>query len=810
MRTVYLLYLLIISFLVSSCTSETKKGELIDYIPEGALVVLRINHFENFKSDIKNNGLLSKFSTTNPYSYFSEDALLLHNLHPDSKSLLAINTLNDSVTAYTFISRETEGMFVADSIQDLKVETLAYDDISLQRVTSANQIAFFATKDSVFIASSSQKVLQDILKGNTEKDETLKKAFDLKKEGEVSVLLKSNHVPLSDSTAINFSSWTVLDATIVPDAIRATGVSMASDTISQFIDVFKGQNPQQSGLANIIPTDAKSVVSFTFSDWEKIRSSFEQFNGASETARLDLESISEIGNISLKEGNAIVLRSIDPMLTQEWVNRYLTERTSFRETTIYDFEKPGIFKTIFSPLITSETPVTFQLDNFFVFTTSEEIANQMIIAYKNNDCIHKTSYYNEATVNLSSGYSLQIYKMKGEISKGIASFFNSTTKEEIASVSLPDYPLGILQFTYDRDFAHINIYAGEASSEKQISGTVSEKATIQLEHEILGEPIFFSNHRTNEKDIIVQDVTNSLHLYTASGKKLWTKKLESPILGTVQEIDLLRNGRKQIAFTTSNTFYVLDRNGKEVTPFPIKFKDKVTQPLAVFDYDNNRNYRFVITQGKEIYMYDSKGKSVSGFTFKKATSPIVATPQHIRMGNKDYIIVPEENGTLNILSRVGKSRVSVSEKFEFSNVPITNESNTFVVITKGFSKKSISQNGKVASQKLNVSSNYWFTTSGSLKVTLDDNLLRINGNLIELPFGIYTNPRIFIENSTSYISVTETQENKVFVYNKSGQLLEGFPVYGSTGARVENGTKKSQLLLLTTGSEKEIILYSIN
>lgn len=810
MRTVRLLYVLIITLFVSSCTSETKKGDLIDYIPEDATVIFKINHFENFKSDVKNNGLLSKFSTTKPYTFFSEDALLLHKLHPDSKSLLAINTLNDSVTAYTFISRETEGMFVSDSIQDLKVETLAYDDISLQRVTTANQTAFFATKDSVFIASSSQKILQDILKGTTEKDEALKKAFSIKKESEVSVLLKSNNLPISDSTTIHLASWTVLDATIVPDAIRATGVSMASDTIPQFIDVFKGQNPQQGALANVIPIDAESVVSFTFSDWEKLRSSFGTFNGASETARVDLESISEIGNISLKNGNAIVLRSIDPMLTQEWINRYLTERTSFRETTLYDFERPEIFKNIFSPLIASETPVTFQLDNFFVFTTSEEIANQMIIAYKNSDCIHTTSYYKESTTNLSSAYSFQVYKMKGEIANGIASFFSLKAKKEIASVSLPDYPLGILQFTYDRDFAHVNLYAREASYEKQISGTVSEKVNIQLEHEILGEPVFFSNHRTSEKDIIVQDVTNSLHLYSASGKKLWTKKLDNPVLGTVQEIDVLRNGKKQLTFATSTTFYVLDRNGNEVAPFPIKFKDQITQPLAVFDYDNNRNYRFIITQGREVYMYDSKGKTVNGFTFKKATSNIVATPQHIRMGNKDYIVIPEENGTLNILSRVGKSRVSVSEKFEFSNVPITNERNKFVVITEDRSKKSITQNGKVESQKLNVSSNYWFTTSGSLKVTFDDNLLRINGNLIELPFGIYKNPQIFIANSTSYISLTETQENKVYVYSKNGQLLEGFPVYGSTGAKIENGSKKPQLLILTTGSKKEIILYSVN
>ena len=50
--------------------------------------------------------------------------------------------------------------------------------------------------------------------------------------------------------------------------------------------------------------------------------------------------------------------------------------------------------------------------------------------------------------------------------------------------------------------------------------------------------------------------------------------------------------------------------GKNVDQFPLMFKDEITQPLAVFDYDKQRNYRFLITQNKNLLMYDSKGKAV--------------------------------------------------------------------------------------------------------------------------------------------------------------------------------------------------------
>ncbi len=87
-----------------------------------------------------------------------------------------------------------------------------------------------------------------------------------------------------------------------------------------------------------------------------------------------------------------------------------------------------------------------------------------------------------------------------------------------------------------------------------------------------------------------------------------------------------------------NVVYILDRNGKDVGPFPIKFNDEITQPLSVFDYDNKKNYRFFVVQGKETLMIDTKGKTVKGFKFNKANGNIVSQPKHFRIGTKDYIV----------------------------------------------------------------------------------------------------------------------------------------------------------------------------
>lgn len=208
-------------------------------------------------------------------------------------------------------------------------------------------------------------------------------------------------------------------------------------------------------------------------------------------------------------------------------------------------------------------------------------------------------------------------------------------------------------------------------------------------------------------------------------------------------------------------------------------------------------------------MYDSNGRIVKGFTFKKAKSKIVLPPEHFQLGNKDYIAIAEENGTLNLLSRRGKSRINVAKKFKFSDIPIAKEGSNFVVITGDNKKESISQNGEVTSLSLDVSANYSFSITGTTKVTLDDNLLRINGKLVELPFGIYTKPQLFYANRTTYISITETQENRLYVYDSAGSLIKGFPVFGTSAGSITESSKKGGLKIVVRGEKNEIIAYSL-
>ena len=808
-KTIPLLFLIVFI----SCGDTILKDQSLDlYIPENPSVVFKINNFDALKGDILNNSLTAAMDKTGPYKFLSKKALLLKYIKPTSESILSVNKIDDSSSAYTFITRENQDLFNLDSLPNKIVETLSYSNKSIQRITIDQEVAFIAIKDSVFIATSSEQLLQNILDDKVNKATDFRKIYNLNHSGDFTTILPADNISLNGNENIRFASYFGLDVVVLPDAINATGVALARDTIPQLLSVFNGQIPQQNDIANIIPVNTSGVISFTFNDAELLTKNLATYRGSPLEVNSTgiLASCNEVGQLTFKDGNAVVIKSIDPELTNVSLAPFISESSLFRDVTLFKFNKPEFFTNTFAPLISeSSANYIFQIDNFFVFTETEATAQEIISAFKSNNTLSKSSYFDASSSQLSNASSLLFYGLNGNLPQLVSAFFDEDSATGIDKVTLEDYPFSALQFSYDRDFAHINFVCNQASENKKTTGRVSEQFSVTLENQILTNPQLFSNHRTKGEDVVVQDMANHLYLISASGKILWKQKLDSPILGEIQEIDILRNGKKQLAFATEKIFYVLDRTGKPVAPFPIKFKDPITQPLAVFDYDKNRKYRFIIVQDKEVLMYDSDAKIVKGFTFTKAKSKIVLAPQHIRMSNKDYILIAEESGKLNILSRVGKSRVDVSKKFSFSEMPIAKEANNFVVITTDDIKHSISQSGKVSTTKLDVSEGYSFTISGSTKVTLNENLLRINGKLVELPFGIYTRPRIFTANKAVYISVTETQENKVYVYNKAGTLLFGLPVYGTSDAVIGNITSKNRLGIVVRGAENEILCYSI-
>lgn len=805
--------------LLVACTSdEHRVAHLLEFVPQNTFALVKTHSLKTLSTDIKNNDFLTKFSKADAYHFTSREIDFLEQLNPVSEVLLAFSTDKDSNSVVTLITRDHPNLFNLDSVPDKKVETLKTGTVSYQKVTIDERVVYTAVVDSVFVISPFEGNLQELLskqqqeKRNT--DATLEKIYATTSSEGTSVLLNCNaasgHLaslfPKLPPEMRKLANWVSADVTLQPDLLQLSGVALAQDSTQHWLNIFKHTLPRTNELASVTPISAAGFVSYTYDDFEVFQNNLKSYRSESESTTTHdalFKSINEVGVIFLEPNTSLVaIRAIDAQITNENLVPFQETVGDFREVPIKKFLDSAAFYQAFSPLIQQKNlRFSAQLDAFFVFSETQEALETLITDYLNENTLAQQPYYSAHTQHLSSQSSVLFVSNNQQFKKNVP---------EVAKQNFSKLPLTALQFVIDGHFAHINGIVKESGTVQRTSG-VSQQFSIALENELLYPPQFFSNHITKGKDIVVQDVANKLYLISSTGRILWSKQLSGPVLGgAIHEVDVYKNGRIQLAFATKNSVHVIDRNGKAVAPFPLKFNDDITQPLSVFDYDSNRNYRFFVTQNKEVLMYDSKGKTVKGFDFKKTSTPIVLAPKHIRIGNKDYIVIAEQSGKLNILNRRGAHRISVDKNFNFADRPIVVENEKFVVLTADDTKETIDQTGKVTSENKAGASSYHLAASGRTTVSLEDNILKINSHRIELPFGLYTEPVIGLSNRRILVSVTDLQQQRVYVYNSLGELLPNFPVYGTSSVDFGDSNSNGRPNLVVKGEANNVIVYEIN
>jgi len=392
-----------------------------------------------------------------------------------------------------------------------------------------------------------------------------------------------------------------------------------------------------------------------------------------------------------------------------------------------------------------------------------------------------------------------------------ASFFifkNSTELSKILQKDLKGYNANAVEFVYEDNYAHVNGII-QKFKRRRASNSVTESFTTSIEADLISAPQTVKNHITNAHDIALQDADNVLYLISSSGSVLWQKQLQGNILGKIEQIDMYKNGRLQLAFATPNRLYVLDRNGNDVAPFPLKFNDQITQPLSVFDYDKQKNYRLLITQGTSLLMYDARGKSISGFSYKSNDSKISTQPKHLRIGSKDYIAFTTGDN-LKILNRQGNTRINVKDKIRFSDNELFLYQNKFTSTNTLGQLVQVDTKGKVSTKNLNLSDKHHLETTSKTLVSLTENKLQIKSRTVDLDYGDYTAPKIFYLNDKIYVTITDLQSKKVYLFDSQAKPIPNFPVFGTSAAELQELDKDNSLELITQADNKTIVVYEIH
>jgi hypothetical protein len=814
--------LVVLSLLICfGCEKENKRpSSLLDFVPKDPVAIIKINNLDDFKEALSANEFLSKIKSLGVYQSIFKKVENLDYVVPQSESILVFSNLDKNNLEFVFITKDHPKLINLEKVPNKTVEQVAYENYEFD-LYKINGTAFYGTKvDDKRIFSSSQALLENLMNNldTPWRSNTLARLYETAnntKAASIFINLKKCDAPLSSLwidaskvSASNFADWISVDVGLGDDYLQLNGIAIADDSIKNYINLFRNTSPLVNTTASYAPFNANAIASYTFDAYDQFSENQQKYLGREIPMDSLFKTVEEIGFIYLNNDKIVVLNTYGSENIADYLLGIKKGGSVYLGNEILELGFLDFFKNSLYPVIDNFTPnFCTILDNAFIFAENKESLQTLISNYKNGSTFDKTKLFNAAMESLASESTFLFVSNSEGMEIISKKYFKGELPTDIKKADVSKFVFGT-QLISAEDFYHTNTIVQKIEKEARTL-QVSPEFTLQLENDLATNPQFVINHTTNKKEILVQDVANVLYLISADGKIIWKKQLEGTIQGNIQQVDIFKNGRLQLAFTTDHQFLILDRNGQEVRPFTFSYEGGNLNPLAVFDYEGKKEYRFVVTQGEKVFMYNNKGVIVRGFKYTRAEKPILGAPQHFVIGNKDYLVFRLTDGSLKIVNRVGNVRTNVNEKINFSENKMYQYTNKLVTTDVKGVLYLIDTKGKIGKTNLNLNKDHGIDATSNTLVYMNDNTLSIKGRKLELELGVYSKPQIFYIHDKIYVSVTDLQNQKIYLFDSQAKSIPNFPVYGTSAIDMADVNNDRKLEFVARDQDNSIIVYKM-
>jgi len=117
------------------------------------------------------------------------------------------------------------------------------------------------------------------------------------------------------------------------------------------------------------------------------------------------------------------------------------------------------------------------------------------------------------------------------------------------------------------------------------------------------------------------------------------------------------------------SIYLIDRTGKDVNTFPVKFDQHANTPLSLVYYkDLNKIRYFVVGEKGKLMAFNKDGSTLQGWTFNKSLGEVQQSLLHFVSNQKDYLCVVNEEGKVYMFSRNGTLRTEQPIQLDIDNI----------------------------------------------------------------------------------------------------------------------------------------------
>ena len=659
----------------------------------------------------------------------------------------------------------------------------------------------------------------------------------------------------------NFGSWAEVDLNIKNKGLMLNGFSMVNDSTNSYLNTFINEEAQPLSASTILPENTGMMLYLSFKSFASYYPKFEKnlaqkqilykhqknilninkkYNFTVESdffSWIDKEIClfsTEGSSENYKENFGLAIQSSDIQKAKRGLKSIHNSTNSNSEIDYQNFKIKNLGLTNFFDLTLGQqfkwvTKSYYTiLEDYVVFANSESNLKHIINSYLRGKTLVKNipfnTFYNQFN-NKSNFFFYNNFKKGSHLWNG---FLNNELADLFTAQKDSLEKLGAigLQINNQKKMFYTNIFLNYGGEKESQNLSLTE---CKLDTSYSLKPWIVTNHNTKEKEIIIQDNANKIYLISSIGKVIWKKQLNEKIVGNIQQVDRYKNNKLQYTFATTNKFHQIDRNGKDVQGYPVMLKASVTKGVTVLDYDKNRNYRILLTQGKNINNFNIEGILVKGWEFK-SNAEIVVRPQILQVAKKDYIITADQSGNIRALNRKGEDRINLNTTLpkKSSNFHIWKNnvlSNSGVLATDSlgtihfvklsdeletFTIKPLSKNYKMFFNDFNGDNVLDFVVHDDYKVEAFKTNKQIIASITDIGFKPEFGVQSFtVGDNKSMTFITNKQEAKCFAYDEKGKLINDFPIEGATPVCVSDLNNDGNEKLIIGDKLGSVYIYSI-
>lgn len=838
-------------------------------IPEFEELVAKVTRFRNFVESHSGIGDLLRNKS------------IIISANPSGKNQLAglflvqLNNSGESGSAVDVVSRELGAEYT--------VSRKSYDNTSIAFAKSPELSFYFACYNDIFMASEDFILVEEAIRQsnstNLLNDREFTQAYKTIEEtalanifinhqtfSQVLTKLVAPEIRKTLGQLNSYSNWSVFDLSAKTKSLDFSGYSVTKDSTDNYLNIFHNQEAQTLTIDQVVPVNSSFFVALNLKSAGQYVEQYENYLRTKgnyyprETALIefkkktntDLERFikdmvgtqvagvyTNINKSNPYQNRFFVAELTNPSQAKEKLGKAFAEfrksgktgdeqmqsEISIGKKTIEINHLPlgymaeGLFGRAFSGINCQFYAV---YDKYLICSdnlpglksylqnvvTGKTLANDSIFQLNSKESQPKPNFYLYSKV--SKVFSLKDALLRPELSE------LATKSEDV----IRKFSTFTWQFSTSGKMVKNQVSLKFDPTIKEEPQAVWQ---LKLDGKLARKPAFVLNHKDlPNKELIVCDDQNNVSLINKEGLVLWTMNIPGEIVSDIHQIDLFHNNKFQYMFNTKTHLYCIDRMGNKVGKFPATLKSMAANGVAIAEYGNNREYRFIVAgEDRKIYLFDLFGKLIPKWTFEGTESDVTQPVQHYDIDGKDYLVVFDKQN-IYFLDRQGKKRDGQPEPFVRSANPVyfANDGNARLISTDqagrvhivDFSGQAeVKELGKFGSAHRfvahdldgNGSPEYIFADGKKLTI------FGVDGKKIgEHSFAdvISETPGVYPVNGSMKIGVVIKGENKVYLLDKNGSVMKGLPLEGDTGFILGKFNEANSWSNLVVGSQGNMLV----